>query len=123
MQVGPGTVGPIGRPAPDLRVGTISAPRSLVRRKTTTDARTMTHQTTPDQTSTTTRAKVLDLSLTQLLGGSAAAATAAAGSRLGVVGTIAGAAVLSLVSAIAASLYGVDDACPGRRRARALAPW
>ena len=49
---------------------------------------------------------MLDLSLTQLLGGSAAAATAAAlGSRLGVVGTIAGAAVLSLVSALAASLY------------------
>ncbi|MBC9821255.1 hypothetical protein [Terrabacter sp. MAHUQ-38] len=52
------------------------------------------------------RAKLLDLSLTQLLGGSMAAATAAAlGSRLGVVGTIAGAAVLSIVSAIAASLY------------------
>lgn len=66
----------------------------------------MTHQTTPDQTPTKTRAKVLDLSLTQLLGGSAAAATAAAlGSRLGVVGTIAGAAVLSLISAVAASLY------------------
>jgi hypothetical protein len=66
----------------------------------------MTPQTTPDQNPTQTRAKVLDLSLTQLLGGSAAAATAAAlGSRLGVVGTIAGAAVLSLISAIAASLY------------------
>ena len=52
------------------------------------------------------RTKLLDLSLTQLLGGSMAAATAAAlGSRLGVVGTIAGAAVLSVVSAIAASLY------------------
>lgn len=52
------------------------------------------------------RAKLLDLSLTQLVGGSMAAATAAAlGSRLGVVGTIAGAAVLSIVSAIAASLY------------------
>ena len=50
------------------------------------------------------RAKLLDLSLTQLLGGSMAAATAAAlGSRLGVVGTIAGAAVLSVVSAIAAT--------------------
>jgi hypothetical protein len=66
----------------------------------------MTHQTTPDQTPKKTRAKVLDLSLTQLLGGSAAAATAAAlGSRLGVVGTITGAAVLSLISAVAASLY------------------
>jgi len=50
--------------------------------------------------------KLLDLSLTQLLGGSMAAATAAAlGSRLGVVGTIAGAAVLSVVSAIAANVY------------------
>ena len=50
--------------------------------------------------------KLLDLSLTQLLGGSMAAATAAAlGSRLGVVGTIAGAAVLSVVSAIAAHVY------------------
>lgn len=49
---------------------------------------------------------LLDLSLTRLLGGSMAAATAAAlGSRLGVVGTIAGAAVLSIISAIAASLY------------------
>ena len=44
--------------------------------------------------------------MTQLIGGSLAAATAAAlGSRLGVVGTIAGAAVLSVVSATAASLY------------------
>ena len=52
------------------------------------------------------RAKLFDLSVTQLLGGSMAAATAAAlGSRLGVVGTIAGAAVLSVVSAIAGSLY------------------
>ena len=44
------------------------------------------------------RSKLFDLSLTQLLGGSMAAATAAAlGSRLGVVGTIAGAAVLFLL--------------------------
>ena len=92
-------------------VGTIVGPRSLGSRKTiATDARTMTPQTTPDPNSTQnpvqTRAKVLDLSLTQLLGGAAAAATAAAlGSRLGVVGTIAGAAVLSLISAVAASLY------------------
>lgn len=52
------------------------------------------------------KAKLLDLSLTQLLGGSLAAATAAAlGSRLGVVGTITGAAVLSVISAIAANVY------------------
>lgn len=54
----------------------------------------------------TPRAKLLDLSVTQLIGGSMAAATAAAlGSRLGVVGTIAGAAVGSVVTATAASLY------------------
>lgn len=60
----------------------------------------------PSLPDTRPRAKLLDLSLTQLLGGSMAAATAAAlGSRLGVVGTIAGAAVLSVISAVAASLY------------------
>jgi len=52
------------------------------------------------------RKKLLDLSLSQLLAGSMAAATAAAlGSRLGVAGTITGAAVLSIVSAIAANVY------------------
>lgn len=52
------------------------------------------------------RERFLDLSLTQVLGGSLAAATAAAlGSRLGLVGTITGAAVISLVSAVSASLY------------------
>ena len=83
-----------------------------------TDPRTMTEPLTDDLPDTRPgspadaepdarpRAKLLDLSLTQLLGGSMAAATAAAlGSRLGVVGTIAGAAVLSIISAIAASLY------------------
>ncbi|MGO4597754.1 hypothetical protein [Terrabacter sp. 2RAF25] len=58
------------------------------------------------ESGTESRSKLLDLSLTQLLGGSMAAATAAAlGSRLGVVGTIAGAAVLSVVSAIAGTIY------------------
>ena len=58
------------------------------------------------QPHTPSKVKLLDLSLTQLVGGSMAAATAAAlGSRLGVVGTITGAAVLSVVSAIAANLY------------------
>lgn len=66
----------------------------------------MAQHTRTDQTVTQPRAKLLDLSLTQLIGGSLAAATAAAlGSRLGVVGTIAGAAVGSVVTAIAASLY------------------
>jgi hypothetical protein len=66
----------------------------------------MTERTRTDQTVTQTPAKLLDISLTQLIGGSMAAATAAAlGSRLGVVGTITGAAVGSVVTAIAASLY------------------
>ncbi|PRZ42748.1 hypothetical protein CLV47_10494 [Antricoccus suffuscus] len=51
-------------------------------------------------------AKKFDLSLTQVIGGSLAAATAAAlGSQLGVAGTIIGAAVISVISAVAASLY------------------
>ncbi|MDQ6642174.1 MAG: hypothetical protein M3Y66_06745, partial [Actinomycetota bacterium] len=54
----------------------------------------------------TERKPLLDLSLTQLIGGSAAAATAAAlGSRLGVVGTIVGAALVSVISAIAGAVY------------------
>jgi hypothetical protein len=52
------------------------------------------------------RSRLLDLSLTQILGGSLAAATAAAlGSRLGLLGTIAGAAIGSVVTAVAANLY------------------
>lgn len=52
------------------------------------------------------RERFLDLSFSQIVGGSLAAATAAAlGSRLGLVGTITGAAVISVVSAVAASLY------------------
>lgn len=52
------------------------------------------------------RPRLLDLSLTQLVAGSMAAATAAAlGSRIGVLGTITGAALGSVVSAVAASLY------------------
>lgn len=54
----------------------------------------------------TPRKPFLDLSLTQLIGGSAAAATAAAlGSRLGLVGTIVGAGVVSVISAIAGAVY------------------
>lgn len=48
----------------------------------------------------------LDLSLTQVAGGALAAMTAAAlGSRLGVGGTIAGAAFASIIAAVAGSLY------------------
>ena len=50
--------------------------------------------------------KVLDLSLTQVAGGALAAMTAAAlGSTLGVAGTIAGAALASIVAGVAGSLY------------------
>lgn len=54
------------------------------------------------------RARTIDLSVPQLVGGSVAAATAAALSdRLGVLGTIAGAAFASVVSAVvAAALAG-----------------
>ncbi len=52
------------------------------------------------------RSRLLDLSLTQIVGGSMAAATAAAlGSRLGLLGTITGAAIGSVVTAVAANLY------------------
>jgi hypothetical protein len=48
----------------------------------------------------------LDLSVTQITGGALAAMTAAAlGSRLGVAGTISGAAVASIVAGVAGSLY------------------
>src|SRR5690349_10980866 len=57
-------------------------------------------------TDETNRKPFLDLSVTQLIGGSLAAATAAAlGSRLGVVGTILGAALVSVVSAVAGAAY------------------
>ncbi|MDV3221785.1 hypothetical protein [Intrasporangium sp.] len=66
----------------------------------------MSEQLKTDAAPTTHRATLLDLSPTQLVAGSMAAATAAAlGSRLGLVGTITGAAVGSVVSAVAANLY------------------
>jgi len=50
--------------------------------------------------------KVFDLSMTQVAGGALAAMTAAAlGSTLGVAGTIAGAALASVVAGVAGSLY------------------
>ena len=48
----------------------------------------------------------LDLSLTKVLGGALAAMTAAAlGSRLSVAGTLVGAALASVIAAVAGSLY------------------
>ncbi|MEO9198119.1 MAG: hypothetical protein ABI206_05145 [Antricoccus sp.] len=50
--------------------------------------------------------KFLDLSLSQVIGGSLAAATAAAlGSRLGVAGTVIGTALISVISATGAAFY------------------
>ena len=52
------------------------------------------------------KAKQLDLSATQIVGGALAAMTAAAlGSRLSVAGTIVGAALASIIAAVAGSLY------------------
>ena len=52
------------------------------------------------------KAKGLDLSPTQIVGGALAAMTAAAlGSRLSVAGTIVGAALASIIAAVAGSLY------------------
>ncbi|MEO7130660.1 MAG: hypothetical protein ABIZ07_04725 [Dermatophilaceae bacterium] len=85
----------------------------------------MTSKPTPDPSEGTTRAKWLDLSLTQLIGSSMAAATAAfLGSRLGLVGTIAGAAIGSLISATAASVYigSLHRARTALLAARRLAP-
>lgn len=63
-------------------------------------------RTTEDDSPETPRSRILDLSATQLVASSLAAATAAGlGSRLGVVGTITGAAVGSVITAVAASVY------------------
>ncbi len=52
------------------------------------------------------KAKELDLSATQIVGGALAAMTAAAlGSQLSVAGTIVGAALVSIIAAVAGSLY------------------
>ncbi len=69
----------------------------------------------PPQPAPGRRARVLDLSLAQVLGGSFAAATAsAAGSRLGVVGTISGAAVISVVASVASAFYTTSLRHTGR---------
>jgi hypothetical protein len=66
----------------------------------------MTEQLNTETAQPARRATLLDLSFTQLIAGSLAAATAAfLGSRLGWVGTITGAAIGSVVSAVASSLY------------------
>jgi hypothetical protein len=65
--------------------------------------RTDTSNQTGDKQS---KAKALDLSISQILGGALAAMTAAAlGSQLSVAGTLAGAALASIIAAVAGSLY------------------
>jgi hypothetical protein len=60
----------------------------------------------PDAAETPPEKKKLDLSVTQTVGGALAAMTAATiGSRLGVGGTIVGAAVASIVAAVSTTLY------------------
>jgi hypothetical protein len=63
----------------------------------------------------------LDLSVAQTIGGSLAAATAAAiGSRLGVVGTLTGAALVSVVASVAGALYTNSLRRTGHRVSSAL---
>jgi hypothetical protein len=63
----------------------------------------------------------LDLSMTQVVAGSLAAATAAAlGSRLGVVGTISGAALVSVVASVAGALYTTSLQRTRDRMSRAI---
>jgi hypothetical protein len=62
--------------------------------------------TSAEATNKQSKAKGLDLSPTQIVGGALAAMTAAAlGSRLSVAGTIVGAALASIIAAVAGSLY------------------
>lgn len=72
----------------------------------TPDIRSETANSSETRSESASKPKRLDLSLTQIIGGSLAAATAAGlGSTLGVAGTIVGAAVFSVISAVAASIY------------------
>ncbi len=70
--------------------------------------RNVTADTTPSKEAKEpeTKASKLDLSLTKIVGGALAAMTAAAlGSRLSVAGTIVGAAMASVIAAVAGALY------------------
>ena len=72
----------------------------------------------PDDAEETDKKKIFDLSLTQIVGGALAAMTAAAlGSTLGVAGTIAGAALASVIAGVAGSLY-TASLRTGRERVR-----
>jgi hypothetical protein len=63
-------------------------------------------QTTGDAPDAAAKKKILDLSLTQIVGGALAAMTSAVvGSSLGVAGTIAGAALASVIAGVAGTLY------------------
>jgi cell division septation protein DedD len=73
---------------------------------TRTEQRPQTISPAPQPDSRTHRAPTGGLSVAQVVGGSLAAATAAAlGSRLGTVGTISGAALVSVVASVAGTFY------------------
>ncbi len=88
-------------------------PRSCRPSRRNEDMSTKHKLTNPTESDTSTesgnnqsKAKGLDLSATQIVGGALAAMTAAAlGSQLSVAGTIVGAALASIIAAVAGSLY------------------
>ena len=88
-------------------------PRSCRPSRRNEDMSTKHKLTNPTASDTTTesdnkqsKAKALDLSATQIIGGALAAMTAAAlGSQLSVAGTVVGAALASIIAAVAGSLY------------------
>src|SRR3954469_25129300 len=87
----------------------------------TTNRPTPTQDQAPVPADPTPRRPRLDLSVAQTVGGSLAAATAAAiGSRLGVVGTLTGAALVSVVASVAGALYTNSLRRTGHRVSSAL---
>jgi hypothetical protein len=87
----------------------------------TTNRPTPLQDPTPGPDDPASRRPRLDLSVAQTVGGSLAAATAAAiGSRLGVVGTLTGAALVSVVASVAGALYTNSLRRTGHRVSSAL---
>jgi hypothetical protein len=87
----------------------------------TTNRPTPVQDPTPGPADPASRRPRLDLSIAQTVGGSLAAATAAAiGSRLGVVGTLTGAALVSVVASVAGALYTNSLRRTGHRVSSAL---
>jgi hypothetical protein len=89
--------------------------------KSTRNRPTSLQHPTPGAADPTSRRPRMDLSLAQTIGGSLAAATAAAiGSRLGLVGTLTGAALVSVVASVAGALYTSSLRRTGHRVSSAL---